>query len=114
MGWKGESRRHSLSRKGIKTNLPDGRRFDVSNFVARGNREIVEGKIRAMGHTISYWYEIWDAELDIDDQLKESLEEQAEDRAREMIAEDYIQGELNAYYVHDDNDYEINGWWSIE
>ena len=37
MGWKGESRRHSLSRKGIKTNLPDGRRFDVSNFVARGN-----------------------------------------------------------------------------
>jgi len=36
MGWKGESRRHSLSRKGIKTNLPDGRRFDVSNFVSRG------------------------------------------------------------------------------
>ena len=36
MGWKGESRRHSLSRKGIKTNLPDGRRFDVSNYVARG------------------------------------------------------------------------------
>ena len=38
-GWKGESRRHSLSRKGIKTNLPDGRRFDVSNYVARGNRD---------------------------------------------------------------------------
>jgi len=36
MTWKGESRRHSLSRKGIKTNLPDGRRFDVSNYVARG------------------------------------------------------------------------------
>ena len=39
MGWKGESRRHSLSRKGIKTNLPDGRRFDVSNYVARGQIE---------------------------------------------------------------------------
>ena len=38
MGWKGESRRHSLSRKGIKTNLPDGRRFDVSNYVAKGKR----------------------------------------------------------------------------
>ena len=35
-GWKGESRRHSLARKGVKTVLPDGRRFDVSNFVARG------------------------------------------------------------------------------
>ena len=41
MGWKGESRRHSLSRKGIKTNLPDGRRFDVSNYVARGNDTFV-------------------------------------------------------------------------
>ncbi|MCK4545412.1 hypothetical protein KAU43_07725 [candidate division WOR-3 bacterium] len=39
MGWKGESRRHSLSRKGIKTNLPDGRRFDVSNYVARGRKQ---------------------------------------------------------------------------
>jgi len=35
-GWKGESRRHSLARKGVKTVLPDGRRFDVSKFVARG------------------------------------------------------------------------------
>ena len=35
-GWKGESRRHSLARKGIKTTLPDGRRFDVSKFVAKG------------------------------------------------------------------------------
>ena len=36
MGWKGESRRHSLSRKGIKTNIGKTKRFDVSNFVARG------------------------------------------------------------------------------
>ncbi|MCK4545417.1 hypothetical protein KAU43_07750 [candidate division WOR-3 bacterium] len=42
MGWKGESRRHSLSRKGIKTNLPDGRRFDVSNYVARGQLRLKE------------------------------------------------------------------------
>ena len=35
-GWKGESRRHSLARKGVKTVLPDGRRFDVSKFVANG------------------------------------------------------------------------------
>lgn len=36
MAWKGDSRRHSLSRKGIKTNIDQGRRFDVSNFVAKG------------------------------------------------------------------------------
>lgn len=54
-GWKGESRRHSLARKGIKTNLPDGRRFDVSNFVANGRiihgyniDEIYNGFISAM------------------------------------------------------------------
>ena len=35
-GWKGESRRHSLARKGVKTVLPDGRRFDVSKFIASG------------------------------------------------------------------------------
>ena len=37
MAWKGESRRHSLARKGIKTNIDKERRIDVSNFVARGN-----------------------------------------------------------------------------
>ena len=36
MAWKGESRRHSLARKGIKTNIDQDRRFDVSTFVARG------------------------------------------------------------------------------
>lgn len=36
-GWHDDSRRHSLSRKGIKTNIGEGRRFDVSNFVARGD-----------------------------------------------------------------------------
>jgi len=42
-GWKGESRRHSLARKGVKTNLPDGRRFDVSKFVASGIRDYKVG-----------------------------------------------------------------------
>ncbi|MCK4545424.1 hypothetical protein KAU43_07785 [candidate division WOR-3 bacterium] len=36
MGWKGESRRHSLSRKGIKTNIDPHTRFAVNDFVARG------------------------------------------------------------------------------
>ena len=36
-GWRGESRRHSLARKGVSTNIDGDRRFDVSNFVARGS-----------------------------------------------------------------------------
>lgn len=39
MAWKGDSRRHSLARKGIKTNIDQDRRLDVSKFVARGNEE---------------------------------------------------------------------------
>lgn len=40
--WKGESRRHSLSRKGIKTNVDKTKRLSVRNFVARGNTDLVE------------------------------------------------------------------------
>lgn len=40
-GWHGESRRKSLAARRIKTNLPDNRRFDVSNYVARGQENNV-------------------------------------------------------------------------
>lgn len=39
MGWKGESRRHSLSRKGIRTNINKDQRLSVRNFVARGEKD---------------------------------------------------------------------------
>ncbi len=35
-GWHGDSRLHSLARKGISTNIDGNRRFAVNNFVARG------------------------------------------------------------------------------
>lgn len=38
MTWKGESRRHSLSRKGIKTNIDQHKRLSVRNYVARGKQ----------------------------------------------------------------------------
>lgn len=38
-GWPGESRRKSLARRGIKTNINKDIRFDVSNYVARGDAE---------------------------------------------------------------------------
>lgn len=41
MGWKGESRRHSLSRKGIKTNIDKDKRLSIKNYVARGSKNII-------------------------------------------------------------------------
>lgn len=38
-GWRGEPRRKSLARRGIKTNINETQRFDVSNCVARGNND---------------------------------------------------------------------------
>ena len=38
-GWRRESRRHSMARKGISTNIDGDRRFDVSNFVSRGKHD---------------------------------------------------------------------------
>jgi len=37
-GWHGEPRRHGLSRMGINTVLPDGRRLPVDRFIAMGNK----------------------------------------------------------------------------
>lgn len=36
MSWPNEPRRHGLARRGIKTNIDDKTRFDVSKFIARG------------------------------------------------------------------------------
>lgn len=35
-GWKNESRRHSLARKGVKTVIDDHKRLAVNKFVANG------------------------------------------------------------------------------
>ncbi|MHA1285907.1 MAG: hypothetical protein ACTSPB_00760 [Candidatus Thorarchaeota archaeon] len=35
-GWFGDHRRHVLAGKGVSTVLPDGRRLDVSKYVANG------------------------------------------------------------------------------
>ena len=60
-GWRGESRRHSLARKGVSTVIDDDRRFDVSNFVARGG-----GKVKYLGEGRSmhgYLDRSWDEYL---------------------------------------------------
>jgi len=39
-GWFGDHRRHVLAGKGVSTVLPDGRRLDVSKFVAGGEHVV--------------------------------------------------------------------------
>ena len=43
-GWRGEPTRHKFARMGIKTVIDDERRFDVSKFVARGDRPNLTAK----------------------------------------------------------------------
>ena len=74
-GWHGEPRRHGLARKGIKTVLPDGRRLDVSKFVARGsnyNDFDDFGYKMATGKLGTGWMAFWIG--DIDEVLAESVE----------------------------------------
>jgi len=54
-GWEGEPRRHMLARMGFKTVLPDGRRLDVSNFVARGFYDEPIHDEKYKGYTIEIW-----------------------------------------------------------
>ena len=70
-GWKGESRRHSLARKGVKTNLPDGRRFDVSKFVANGKGRRYKGEPNREWD-LAIWFE--DLPRNADEQEKEIRE----------------------------------------
>ncbi|MHA1285908.1 MAG: hypothetical protein ACTSPB_00765 [Candidatus Thorarchaeota archaeon] len=52
-GWFGDHRRHVLAGKGVSTKLPDGRRLDVSNYVASGyvvgRKYNVAGFVREFG-----------------------------------------------------------------
>lgn len=56
MSWPGESRRHEMSRRGIKTVIDENRRFDVSTFVTRGyNRtDMVETDDPTLIHLLGY------------------------------------------------------------
>lgn len=78
-GWKGESRRHSLARKGVKTVIDDKHRLAVNNFVARGNEKTgrsfdSEPQIDEFveEYTIAMWFE--DLPQDPEEQEKEVRE----------------------------------------
>lgn len=65
---------------------------------------LYEGQFNACGHTVEFWYR-WDGR-----RVKPVLSQlyaEAESRAREMLAEDFTSGELNA------TEHEIGGAWYI-
>lgn len=65
---------------------------------------------QACGHTISCWYDddgLEDDGLELTEELSERLAEEAESRARALIPQDYVSGELNCLI----GDTEIRGWW---
>ena len=70
-GWRGESRRHSLARKGVSTVIDGDRRFDVSNFVARGkyipeNIQKWERASNYMGEDYDDYYVVYTTSRDAD------------------------------------------------
>jgi len=93
-GWKGESRRHAMSRMGYKTVLPDGRRLHMGNFVAGGelalSYEMTGGKARNFdfGEGYGETWELWIP--DFYDMTKEEVLKYLES----AVGKDYM-GEYN-------------------
>ena len=114
-GWKGESRRHSLARKGVKTVLPDGRRFDVSKFVAKG-----DFKPKSLQDLASYYYKFFttnerpngDKIVVLKDDAPEELKELVRDAHGDMLPDDYkyrfIEDALGNFADYDDPDSAID------
>lgn len=73
-------------------------------------RRVASGEVEACCHRIDFYYDIGDQELSEEDLA--DLESEAEDRAKTMIVDGYISGEL-CYLLRDD-DTELHGWWSIK
>ena len=63
MGWKGESRRHSLARRGVKTNIDGNKRFAVNNFVAKGQKVITVAVLSGSAGKL-FIEKIYQSELD--------------------------------------------------
>ena len=68
MAWPKESRRHGLARKGIPTVIDQGRRFDVSNYVARGNNK--KSEWYEQGHEAGKWSAHDNLSVEFEDAMK--------------------------------------------
>jgi hypothetical protein len=67
---------------------------------------VYEGSVDVCAHHVTYYF---DCPREVGD-LAKSLDEEAESRARAMIQEGYISGELN----YESEEVNCRGWWQIE
>jgi hypothetical protein len=70
-----------------------------------------KGMVHVCAHHVkfSYWHG-WGDISELTDEIKQTLETEAEERAKAMIIEGYVSGELNCLI----GDNEVRGWWEIE
>lgn len=77
-------------------------------------RQVIEGKLTACAHYINWWLATED-EIELTDQVRESLENRVEERVRECIADDYHSGQLvETYPTGDTTEADFLGWWDID
>lgn len=115
MVWKGEPRRHSLAKKGVKTVIDKDKRLAVNNYVARGVKYI--GTVPSMHGCMDRSYDTYEFEDEdgndievvvfsdpdfdsISDQISmEKLsEKQAEKLAEKEESEFYKNGEIHVIW----------------
>ena len=70
-------------------------------------RNIFKGDVDVCCHLVEFWYDLGD--IEITDELEESLTNEAESRAKHCITDGCRSGELN----YADADDEIRGWFSV-
>ena len=75
----------------------------------------LEGDFEACGHTITFHYDLRGVPNSDDQEVIDRLTVEAEERARTMIADECVAGELNALIPVDgpDGHMEVGGWWQI-
>ena len=102
-GWHGEKRRHQLAGMGVSTVLPDGRRLDVSRYVAARGREWEKRT------TIEDVGVITDIEIGFNwlDDYEGELNSVDREHIASLLSEGYVEGELCTY----DRGEEHRGWW---
>ncbi|MCK4545418.1 hypothetical protein KAU43_07755 [candidate division WOR-3 bacterium] len=111
-GWKGESRRHSLSRKGIKTNIDKTKRLSVRNFVARGEQKELKSE---------YYNDGFDAGqnsamFNLEDDREELIQKYKDDELGEVIGhlrEHQVQmaGDISYDVMYDEEDTPTSTRW---
>jgi len=67
-----------------------------------------EGSTQVCAHTVSFWYRL-PARKRIDKDELFRMTEHAEERAKEMIIQGFVQGELN----YETDRFQATGWWRI-